>query len=342
MKVGLLARAEDRGLGVQTWEIHRNLRPARTLVVDVENPEGWPLHLDRFPGAEVVSLRQARWLPETACREWLHGLDVVVSCETFYDWRFVEWARDEGVATVCQVNPEFFLHDVDFGLPQPTAWWAPTTWRLESLPPSTRVVGVPVAVDRFAPEQRARAAGDRLRVLHVVGRPAYGDRNGTELMAKVARRLSDGVELTVTSQRASTFADAVVSDVADYWRLYDGHDVLAMPRRYGGLCLPVQEAMGAGLAVVMPSCSPNLDWPVVPAAWRYRGSLPVPAGQVQMAETDVPDLARVLNLLAEDRDALLGAQLAAERWASEHSWEAMLPLWRDELSRAVDALGSRV
>lgn len=337
MKVGLIARAENRGLGIQTWEAHRALAPAKTLVVDVANPEGYAMHLDRFPDAEVVELRQQRWLPEALCREWLDGLDVVLSCETFYDWRFVEWAHEQGVATVCQVNPEFFVDDH----PHPTVWWNPTTWRLDSLPEGTRVVPVPVALDRY-PESGNRKVDGALRVLHVVGRPAYGDRNGTELLSKAARRLSPDVEVVVTSQRSTSHAAAIVREVDHYWSLYDGFDVLVMPRRYGGLCLPVQEAMAAGLAVVMPSCSPNLDWPIVPVAWRYRGALPVPAGQVQMAETDAVDLARVLNHLAEDRDYLNDSRDRACKWAVEHSWEALLPLYLDELSRAVDVLGSRV
>ena len=36
-----------------------------------------------------------------------------------------------------------------------------------------------------------------------------------------------------------------IGGVANYWDAYDGYDALVLPRRYGGLCLPVQEGMAA-------------------------------------------------------------------------------------------------
>jgi glycosyltransferase involved in cell wall biosynthesis len=337
MKLGVIARAEDRGLGIQTWEAVRHLQPDRVLVVDVENPEGFPLHLDRYPGATVARLQtngRDWWFGETLIREWLDGLDVVFSCETVYDWRLIEWARDQHVSTVVQLNPEFFLHR-HVPLPEPTAWWNPSTWRMDQLPASVRHVPVPVALDRFAEDDGKLRRGDgALRLLHVVGRPAMADRNGTELLAKAMRRIG-GVELTVTSQRATVHAQRVVGEVADYWRLYDDQDVLVMPRRYGGLCLPVQEAMAAGLAVVMPACPPNPEmWPIVPVRWQYRGQIEVPAGSIPLAETDARDLAAVLGRLRSDELALYEAQSAARAWAAAHSWEALLPLYRVELERA--------
>lgn len=342
MKLGIIARAEDRGLGIQTWEACRHLAPERVLVIDVENPDGFPLHLDRYPGATVARLQTNGvdwWLPEALVRDWLAGLDVVFSCETLYDWRLATWAEEAGVATVVQLNPEFFVHGRG-GLPEPTAWWNPSTWRMAELPPRTRHVPVPVALDRFpggAWPTQASEHGGPLRVLHVGGRPALGDRNGTELLSKAMRR-AQGVELTISSQRPTRHGARAVGEVADYWRLYDGFDVLAMPRRYGGLCLPVQEAMAAGLAVVMPSCSPNAEmWPICPVRWQYRGQLPVPAGMVPLAETDARDLAVVLSRLAREREELEAWQGLARSWAQAHSWEALRPLYEEELARAIES-----
>jgi hypothetical protein len=94
--------------------------------------------------------------------------------------------------------------------------------------------------------------------------------------------------------------------------------------------------------VVMPSCSPNMDWPIVPVRWQFRGQLAVPCGQVPMAETDARDLAVVLAQLAGDRGYLNESKARAFEWAEQHSWEALLPLYREELSRAVAVAGSRV
>lgn len=340
MKLGVIARAEDRGLGIQSWEAVRHLAPERVLVIDVQNPEGFAMHLDRYPGATVARLQPQGMngaLAEGLVRDWLAGLDVVFSCETLYDWRLAEWARDAGCATVVQLNPEFFQHDRN-GLPSPTAWWNPTTWRLDQLPAGTRHVPVPVALDRFCNIGRRTSTADvALRALHVVGRPALSDRNGTELLSKAMRR-TQGVELTVASQRPTKHGAVVLGEVADYWRLYDDQDVLVMPRRYGGLCLPAQEAMAAGLAVVMPGCPPNPEmWPIVPVRWQYRGQLQVPAGMIPLAETDARDLAVVLGRLAREPGELNVWRAKADQWAREHSWEALLPLYVEELGRAADS-----
>lgn len=340
MKLGILARAEDRGLGIQTWEATRHLAPERVLVIDVQNGEGFPMHLDRYPGATIARLDHSGFLAETLVRDWLAGLDVVFSCETLYDWRLAEWARDAGCATVVQVNPEFFVHGKVPALAAPTAWWNPTTWRMDQLPAGTRHVPVPVALDRFADRPQAHAGP--LLALHVVGRPAVGDRNGTELLAQAMRAVPAGsVELTISTQgHAAPWrgATAVRGAVGDYWKLYAGFDMLVMPRRFGGLCLPVQEAMAAGLAVVMPGCPPNAEmWPVETARWAWRGELPVPCGQLPLAATDPRDLAAVLGRLAADPEALAAAQARSCRWAAEHSWEALLPLYEEELARAADS-----
>ena len=48
---------------------------------------------------------------------------------------------------------------------------------------------------------------------------------------------------------------------------------MIMPRRYGGLCLPLAEAMTSGLPVFRSSVSPNnelpADW-LIPGEFRYR------------------------------------------------------------------------
>ena len=52
-------------------------------------------------------------------------------------------------------------------------------------------------------------------------------------------------------------------DTPNYWDNYRG-DVLIMPRRFGGLCLPVNEALAAGMPAIMPNISPN-EW--LPTEW---------------------------------------------------------------------------
>ena len=40
MKLGLIARADNTGLGMQTWEFYRAMKPEKTLVVDISAMNG--------------------------------------------------------------------------------------------------------------------------------------------------------------------------------------------------------------------------------------------------------------------------------------------------------------
>lgn len=338
MRVGVIARATDRGLGIQTWEAARAL-DASVLVVDIRNHSSreHPTQLDRFPDAPVVECRPGWQLPEHDARAWLDTVDVVYSAETFYDERFCDWARDAGVATVVHANPEFTPPGGHgWGIGQPTAWWSATGWRLEHMPAGTRVVPFPVAADRFAPAEHHE---DLCRWLHVAGKAAVGDRNGTLAVFDALRHLRHPCTIrVVTQERARWFADlptppdhvrvdVVTGGVQDYWQLYDRADALVMPRRYGGLCLPVQEAMAAGLAVVMTDVAPNPQtWPIVPVATTGAGNVDTPAGSIPVAEIDPAEVAATMDRLADPHERFR-LQWASADWASTNSWDALRPVW---------------
>lgn len=337
MRWGLIARSEDRGLGVMLWEMHRHLQPDRTLLVDMgELARGFPMHPDRYPGATVVPWRDGT-LPEAPVRAWLAGLDVVYTAETFYDWRVPLWAADAGCAAVCHVMPEFHVERP--GLP--VVWWAPTTWRLDTLPAGTPVVPVPVATDRFSGRSPERAGP--LRVLHVGGHKAMADRNGTNSVEQAVRRVRRPMRVTLASQDTRTVRPyrrgevqlVVGAPAADYWRLYDDQDVMVLPRRYGGLCLPAQEAMAAGLAVVMTEAEPQVStWPVRTVPTRGRGRIRTAAGVLQLVAADTAGLAQALDALAAHPADVAMLQRGSLAWAQAHSWEALGPTYMEALARA--------
>lgn len=339
MKVGLIARGEDRGLGIMTWEVYRNLQPDRTILVDMGAlARGFRTHRSRFPDAQVADFSPGH-LQEDQVRSWLRGLDVVYSAETFYDWRLVEWARAEGVRTVLHVMPEFYRHGRE-ALPHPDAVWAPTTWMLDTLPPDTPVVPVPVATDRFQPRVRGEAGV----FLHVAGHRAAADRAGTVTLLRALRFVTAPMEVLMVTQDVrlpqSTVKRCVTLRTAtrqrgDYWATYDRGDVLVSPRRYGGLSLPHNEAAAAGLALVLPDVDPNpTTWPGRYVKARADGALDTPAGSVVVHTTDPAELARTLDHLATHPEVVADLSAASICWAAEHSWEALAGTYLTRLEEA--------
>lgn len=342
MNLGVVVRGEDRGIGIQSWEACRALRPERVLLVDMgELARGFPVYRDRYPDGTVVHYAHGE-LPERTVRDWLDGLDVVFTVETFYDWRLPGWGSEAGVATVAQVNPEF-MRDPGELASVPTAWWAPTSWRLRTLPEGTDVVPVPVADDRFAFAPSPRDDDAPLRVLHVAGHRAMADRNGTGIVLDACRRLRGPIEVTIVTQderlvgRTRSHPGVEISVVAggvpDYWRLYDGFDVLVMPRRYGGLCLPVQEAMAAGLAVVMSDAEPQRStWPVLTVLTSTSAPrLRCPGGPLPVHTARPEALANLLNDLTLDADRVAKQKAASVEWAEANRWSVLRPLYEDKL-----------
>lgn len=340
----MLARGEDRGLGLQTWEWYRHVQPDRTLLIHM-GPLAGPFvcHADRYPDATTVRYDGA--LPEAECRTWLRGLDVVYTAETFYDWRFVEWAREAGTATVCHINPEFYRHGREPALPRPDVWWAPTSWRLDALDPATRIVPVPVALDRFGLLANTERDPGPLRWLHLAGHRAALDRNGTILVFQALRFLREPQHVTIRTQDptlprvrhpAHVTVDALHASTVDYWRVYDHHDALVLPRRYGGLCLPVLEASGAGMAVLMPDLDPQRhDWPHVGLTTVRPGrQFDTPAGRLRTWDALPQRLAETMDRWARDPDTVTTRRDESRRWAAANSWDALHQVIVGELERA--------
>lgn len=336
MKIGLIARAEDRGLGLQSWEFARHLNPNVLLIEFGDNPS-FPSHRDRYPGATVVRFHNR--LPAGVVKRWLAGLDVVYSAETFYDPTFPRLAAAAGVTPVLHINPEFFR-----GQHPETRCWAPTAWRLDHLPSRTEVVPVPVALDRWPTPVEPH--NGPCRWLHVAGKAALADRNGTDIVLAAARRLQRPCHLTIVSQDARVAVPAVpphvelsvVPSVPNYWELYADHDALVMPRRYGGLCLPVQEAMGAGLAVLMSDCPPNPQtWPTAHVRAVSGPHESMPTGLVPIHTVTPADLARAMDAFDEPEIRHCW-QANARRWAAEHSWDVWADRYRALFAEQPDTM----
>ena len=109
--------------------------------------------------------------------------------------------------------------------------------------------------------------------------------------------------------------------------------MLVMPRKYGGLCLPVLEAAARGLALVMTDTVPNSDWPIVP--------IPVQRTFVPRKKhvtvdklyfTNPQEVARIVDSL--QGQPLREAQERAVAWAESLAWSKWAGEYRMLLERA--------
>ena len=353
-RIGLIARADDTGLGHQSWEFHRHMSPTKTLIIDLEgqSASGKDLtaHPERFPGnTTVVFGIPCRGVIE----EWLEGLDVLFTMETPYNYEFYSIAREKGIRTVLQANYELldYLHDGPHQDHLPDILVMPSTWCLplvkHRLGDRMKVVYLPVPIPTDRWDKPSTDTGSCRRLLHVAGYPAIGDRNGTRNLLDALRYVQSRITVTLTCQRpgylgsliqpgqdhgnASLVIDSAPRD--NYWDLYADHDVLVLPRRYGGLCLPLNEALGAGLPAIMPDIPPNNDW--LPLEWLTSarvGDTVMMKTLVDLYQSDPRDLAAHIDRMVYDEDFYSRCQHQARELSLEYSWDSLIGYYQEVLS----------
>ena len=343
-RIGLIARADNTGLGNQSWAFQRHVRPDKTLIVDfTENSDSGKdltIHPERFPGNTTIVTGP----PDgPAMVEFLDDLDTVFAMETPYNFDLFRMCRARGIKTVLQANWEMlgYHHDED-RLPFPDVLAFPSTWHLplarRKFGDRTKVVFLPVPIEKSP--RPASPPTTATRFLHVAGYPAVGDRNGTSDLLEALRYVKSEITVTLTCQKPGWLGTLIEPDQVpdnvtlvidssppeDYWDLYADQHALVLPRRYGGLSLPVNEAIGAGIPVIMPAISPNTRW--LPPEWLVPATLHntiYTKAIVDVFRADPRGLAGLVDRMANDVDFYSKACGQARVLQEEHSWDFLLP-----------------
>jgi glycosyltransferase involved in cell wall biosynthesis len=261
----MIVRSDRTGLGYQTRALAMMLKPEKIMLIDstpfngnAQNPSWY----DGFSGIVVKGFPSIR-----EKLNFLGGVTSLLTCEIPYGYDLFSLAAQRGVKTYLQYNHEFCDYLLHPTLPQPTTFLSPSLWHLRDMKsrfPNTVYLPPPTFHTDFTEvrDENFSRTGRR-RFLHVVGNLAVNDRNGTlSLLAALEHSTAD-YELVIKAQRPLPYeiTDRRVTldyqNVDDQAELYRGFDALIMPRRYGGLCLPMNEALMSGLPVIMTEISPN-------------------------------------------------------------------------------------
>ena len=275
MRLGIIARSDNTGLGNQTKELVNMLNPDKILLIDStpfnknkQHPEWYDqyscIRTDGFPSVQQIKI-------------FLNDVDVVLSCETFYDQNFIRFANKRGVKTILQYNYELFGHLSNPELPLPTVLLSPSLWQIETIQSMfgdrTKVIHLPppTTPELFTTAKNNNTFKSHNRLLHIAGKKAAKDRNGTETVINMLKHSKADYELVIKSQ------SEIVTNVTDSRLkieignpenredLYNGFDAMVLPRRYAGLCLPMNEALLSALPVFMTNVSPNNQ--ILPQDW---------------------------------------------------------------------------
>lgn len=320
VRIGLIARGDNGGLGNLTWEFFRHLHPARVLLKNLDDPTGGTTNRGgyyphRYSEYEDCQVRESVGVESSdEDFEWLaSGVDVIYTAEIPYGARLYEIAKAHGVKTVLHVMPELYQGDT------PSALWLPTSWVADQFeraaPAPVERVPVPVNHWRFSEHCAAAKNRDESAPVHFyhIAADAMLDRNGTQTLVAAVPHIRSECKLTVIGSNLkipSTKYVEVVHDVsprpAEYWNVHPVEaDFHVMPRRYAGLSMPVNEAAAAGRMSIMTGVAPQDRWSHVlniPPVARTRKAR-MKGGVFDVYSADPKALAECMTRRAENRSA---------------------------------------
>lgn len=310
-------------------DAQRFLEPSATLVVDAR--QGYHMHLDRFPGAEVVprsgtALRQA-------AEEMLDEIDVLLTLETPYDFSIFDIARAKGVRTVLVAMPEY--HRPYLRLPQPDLIVNPTPY-MHDLFDDAVCLPWPVDLDAVSFRHRTQVG----EWLHVIGQAADHDRAGTALVVDTFEAMADQ-KLVIRVQnpgdrrlkavlgKAHSLSNITIlaGDVADTRELYDRGDIFFAPRRYAGQSLPANEAQAAGLPLVCLDRTPDATWTLPELTIAYSPVATDRRFGFEIAGADVDDAVAVCRHVSDSPSLVANFSAFSRSRAEAMSWQVLRDDW---------------
>ncbi len=266
MKLGLMVYSSKTGLGYQTRSYYKHLNPVKVMHIDLSPLNGAAQNKDWYDERTTYVQGYPTFQDIDG---FLHGIDVMLFAETPLNYYFYRKAKELGIKTAVVLNWEFFDHIVYPDKPLPDLFIIPSSWHYEdakqfAIANKVHIKQLHHPVDRQEIPFRQRTTN---KTFHIAGKYATNDRNGTFDYLKAVH---DGTVITQTHDLVHRISRTyrhcrIVQGVEDHQQLYNYGDIMVLPRRYGGNCLPLNEALSAGCPVIMPDISPNSD--ILPKEW---------------------------------------------------------------------------
>ncbi len=331
MKLGLIARADHTGLGYQTKAYYKHLKPDKVLLIDITNYNGNKQHYEWYPNAQI-----SKGFPNFQdIINFLSGLDVVITAETAYSNEFYKYAKEMEVKTICVENPEFYDFIKYPDLVMPDVIILPSVWKEKEIRAHAEAKGVkvyqihhPVDRDEFPFQLRTNK-----KVVHIAGKPASQDRNGTW---DYLQACPDGLVTTQSEDLAKLIRNRyrnarVLTDIQTPQQIYRSGDILVLPRKYGGNCLPLNEALSSGMPVIMPDIEPNNH--LLPKEWLVPATITghfEPRTKVDIYSVDIQQLQKKIQYMQSiDMEQ---ESLKANDIAESISWTTLLPKYLEVIN----------
>lgn len=324
-RLGMIVRADSTGLGALSKRFHRMLEPNKTMIVDLSSYRGTKLYPQWYPNANKIT----RGFPTTQdIREFLSGLDVVISFEIFYHQQFTEIAALMGIKTILVIDNEYFdWFKKEYKYTKlPDTIIQPSLWQIDEMSKrfNTKYLPAPIFEDEFkeARIENLKRTGTR-NFLFINGMNAAHDRNGLHSLYDALKHTKSDFNVTIKGQLnieriLHPKLKYDFSNPENNCDLFKGYDCLILPRRYAGLSLPMCEALQSAMPVIMTDVDPNNK--VLPKEWlvpSYVKGKIMTRIELDLFEANAIDLAKLIDTIdlstsEKQRACKIGEQYNAE------------------------------
>lgn len=249
--------------------------------------------------------------------ELLDKVDEIWFFETPFNWHYITQARAKGVKTVlvamyeCTHYPLPYFPDRIIG-----------GSLLEEQLFKAEHINVPVP-DEIRWKQRTKAKV----FVHNAGHGGLAGRNGTRELIEALKYVKSPIKLLIRSQVPVKCDDPRVEvQIGDlpYEELFNQGDVFIYPDKFGGSCLPLQEAHASGMAVMASNRFPTNTWlpneMLIPIDGYKKERI---FREFDSAILDHKKIAETIDYWYDEDISRFS--LAGKKWGRENSWKRLKP-----------------
>lgn len=324
MRIGLIARADNSGLGMLSWEFYNHFREYFTKVLIINNGAYQPFP-ERFDQANYFSVGD---LNSNRIEKFLKDLDILLAIETPYNWFFFSLAKYMKVKTV--LIPMFECNDKPLES-YPDLIACPSRLDYKSFEnESSKLEIIPLPINRARVRYRKRKKA--LIFKHHVGHGGLADRTGINDLLKTIPLVKSRVSFIINSQIDigkvyDTRVEVRKGNIRNYWDLWNEGDVFLFPTNQEMISMPLNEALASGMPVLTTEFDffkeqlPT-DWLIKPKEIR---SIKLHKRSLNYAFLDPKMISDKIDEWA-GRDIAEDSEMANEI-AEKMSWEKLRPRW---------------
>lgn len=265
------------------------------------------------------------WYPDR-CNTFDEMLDKVTEIwflETPYDWSFILKARAKGVKTVL-----FLMYECSSLHYTPDVLVGGSIMERIHYGESVKVIPVP------APKEiKWRLREKALVFVHNAGHGGIGGRNGTKELIEAIKHVKSPIKLIIRTQFDNIKCDDPRVEIRvgdfEYKTLFDEGDVFIYPDKFGGSCLPVQEAHSAGMLVMASKRLPHTEWlpnePLIPIEGYKKER--IAEKEFDLAIVSPQEIAKCIDDWYNKNITMYS--LIGKKWAEDNSWEKLKPIYEE-------------